>query len=161
SSHARDLGRALHAREVALLRLDAGIEPAELEAFLRLLGTEGVRDERPPLSEELAAKGLTHVHVHAVDFSQVRLTDDVEAPPGPTPAAATLWEALLREVMAGGALSARGRRLVESGEAATGKGVAELIGEVLGAGGDTADPAAAAGTEGHEAGNGPTLPAGA
>jgi hypothetical protein len=159
SSHAQDLGRALYGREVAVLRLDAGVDAAELEVFLRLMGTDGARGERPPLHEELAAKGLTHVHVQSVDFSQVRLTDDAETPPGPAPAAATLWEDVLRAVMAGHALSPRGRRLVDSGEAATGHGVAVLLDEVLGMAGGTGagnGPGAAAPTGAGDApGNGP------
>ncbi len=160
SSHARDLGRALYTQEVAVLRLDAGLDPAELESFLRLVGTDGARGEPSPLQEEMAKKGVTHVHVQTLDFSRVRLTDDIAAPPGPTPAAATLWEDVLRAVMAGRALSPQGRRLVDSGEAATGRGVAALLDEVLGPGGAAgAGASASSSPDTKETSNGPGLEA--
>jgi hypothetical protein len=127
SSHARDLARALYLREVALLRLEPGLQPAELEALLRALSSSGTRGDQRPLADELASNGVTHVRVESVDFSQVRLTDDTRAEPAPR----SLWDDLLRAILAGHALSSEGRRLVESGEAASARGIASVLEEVL------------------------------
>jgi hypothetical protein len=51
SSHARDLARALYLREVALLRMEPGLQPAELETLLRAMSASAARDDRP-LAEE-------------------------------------------------------------------------------------------------------------
>ena len=128
SSHARDLARALYLREVALLRLEPGLQPAELESLLRAMSASSTRGEVRPLAEELAASGVTHLRVESVDFSQVRLTDEAGGEPAPR----SLWDDLLRTILAGNTISSEGRRLVESGEAANARGIAALLGEVLG-----------------------------
>jgi hypothetical protein len=142
SSHARDLARALYEREVALLRLDPGLEVAELESLLRAISGDGTRGDRPPLSQQLAAQGIRHVTVETVDFSQVRLTDGAATEAAPV----SLWDDLLRTILTGHVLSAEGRRLVESGEAAGARGLAALLGEVLVGGGGIAAGLAGAGT---------------
>ena len=131
SSHARELARALYLREVALLRLEAGLEPAELESLLRAIGAGDARRDHAPLAADLAQRGVTHARVESVDFSQVRLTDT----PAATPAPPSLWDDLLRIVLAGHVLSAGGRRLVDSGEASSARGLASILSEVLGRGG--------------------------
>jgi hypothetical protein len=128
SSHARDLARALYLREVALLRLEPGLQPAELETLLRGVSAVSTRGDVRPLAEELAAGGVTHVRVESVDFSQVRLTDETKDEPAPR----SLWDDLLRTILAGHVLSAEGRRLVDSGEAVNARGIAAVLGEVLG-----------------------------
>ena len=79
SSHARDLARALYLREVALLRFETGVTAAELETLLRSISLDAGRSDAPPLAGQLAAAGVTHVQVEAVDFSQIRVTDDMTA----------------------------------------------------------------------------------
>jgi hypothetical protein len=138
SPHARDLARALYLREVALLRLEPGLQPAELETLLREMSASPRGDVRP-LAEELSASGVTHVRVESVDFSQVRLTD---APKGEA-APRSLWDDLLRTILAGHVLSSEGRRLVDSGEAANAHGIASVLGEVLGAPAASSEGAAA------------------
>ena len=132
SSHARDLARALYLREVALLRFEPGVTAAELEALLRSISPDAARSDAPPLAGQLAAAGVTHVQIEAVDFSQIRVTDDMaddaQAPP------ATLWDDLLRAILAGHTLSAEGRRVVDSGAAATPRGLAAVLQEVMGVG---------------------------
>ena len=129
SSHARDLARALYLREVALLRMEPGLQPAELESLLRAMSASAARDDPRPLSEELTAGGVTHVRVESVDFSQVRLTDETRSGPAPR----SLWDDLLRTILAGHVLSSEGRRLVESGEAANALGIAPCWGGAAGA----------------------------
>ena len=132
SSHARDLARALYLREVALLRFQPGVTAAELLALLRSISLEAARSDAPPLAGQLAEAGVTHVQIEAVDFSQIRVTDDMAdhalAPP------ATLWDDLLRAILAGHTLSAEGRRVVDSGAAATPRGLAAILQEVMGVG---------------------------
>ena len=126
SSHAQDLARALYLREVALLVLEPGIEPAELEALLRLVTVEPGRGDEP-LARQLGPAGVTHARVESVDYSALRVTDEVgDAPPAP-PA----WDDLLRAILADRALSPEGERLVRSGEAGTPRGIAQLLREAL------------------------------
>lgn len=142
SSHARDLARALYLREVALLRFEPGVTAGELEALLRSISLDAARSDAPPLAGQLAAAGVTHVQVEAVDFSQIRVTDDMAAD---APAPATLWDDLLRAILAGHTLSAEGRRIVDSGEVATPRGLAAILQEAMGIG-------KAGGNEGFAAG---------
>lgn len=131
SSHAQDLARALYLREVALLRFEPGVTAAELEALLRSIAPDAGRADAPPLAAQLAAAGVAHVQVELVDFSQIRVTDDMAAD---APAPATLWDDLLRAILAGHTLSAEGRRVMDSGEAATPRGLAAILQEAMGAG---------------------------
>jgi hypothetical protein len=128
STHARDLARALYLREVALLVLEPGMEAAEFETFLRLITLEAARAEAPPLAEQLAAAGVTHVRVQTLDFSRVRVTDTV----GDAPVSATLGEDLLRAALAHHELTPDGRRVIASAEAGTPRGLAQMLREVLG-----------------------------
>jgi hypothetical protein len=154
STHARDLAHALYVREVALLRFEPGLQAAELESLLRAMSSGPDSAQRKALAEELAASGVTHAQVEAVDFSQVRLTDDT----GSEPAPASLWDDLLRAILTGHVLSAEGRRLVDSGEAAGARGLAWILGEVLRASGAHVEGAAGGdGTPGG-GGTGPALP---
>ncbi len=130
STHARDLARALYVRDVALLTFEPGLQAEELEAFLRLVGADAARGGRPPLADELGTAGIAHVRVQSVDYSQVRATEDLEAPPSPP----NLLEDVLHALLAGRELSATGRRIVDSGEAATTGGLGALVGEMLSGG---------------------------
>ena len=153
SSHARDLARALYLREVALLRLEPGLQPAELETLLRGISAVSVRGDVRPLAEELTASGVTHVRVESVDFSQVRLTDETKDEPAPR----SLWDDLLRTILAGHVLSAEGRRLVDSGEAANARGIAAVLGEVLGPAVASEGPATVEPSAASRAGLGPRV----
>lgn len=141
SSHARDLARALYLREVALLRFEPGVSAAELESLLRSISLDAARSDAPPLAGQLAAAGVTHVTVELVDFSQVRMTDDLSEDPQ---APATLWDDLLRAILAGHTLSAEGKRLMDSGEAATPRGLAAILEEAMGGRGPEGEGSAAA-----------------
>jgi len=146
SSHARDLARALYLREVALLRFEPGVTASELEALLRSISLDAARSDAPPLAGQLAAAGVTHVGVEVVDFSQIRVTDDMAAD---APAAATLWDDLLRAILAGHTLSPEGRRIVDAGEAATPRGLAAILQEAMGTGNEGESQGFAAGTGGR------------
>ena len=126
SSHARDLARALYLREVALLVLEPGMDAAELEALLRLVTVEPGRNDEP-LGGQLEPAGVTHARVVSVDYSALRVTDEVHD----APASATPWEDLLRAILADRALSPEGQRLLQSAEAGTPRGLAQLLREAL------------------------------
>ena len=140
STHARDLAHALYVNEVALLRLDPGLDQAELESLLRLISVDAARAEMPSMADRLVAAGVVHATVQALDFSQLRMTEEVTSAPLP----ATLWDDLLNAVLSGHELTPDGRRLVDSGQAATPRGLAQILNEVL-----AARDKAAGGVEAH------------
>lgn len=125
--HARDLAQALYRRAVAAVRIEAGVEAAELESFLRLLGPEAAGQDGPPLAQELAAAGIRHIHVDSVDYSLVTATEELA---GPEKAGRpTLWEDVLRAMLAGEGLSDESRKLIESGGARSAPAIAALLRE--------------------------------
>ena len=127
--HARDLARALYVREVALITFEPGLAMAELQACLGLIGGEARHAGRPPIAEELAAAGVVHIRVEAVDFSQVKSTDTIESAPAQPE---NLWESVLQALLAGQALSAESQHLMDSGAAGVPQGFAALVRQVLG-----------------------------
>lgn len=145
--HAQELASALHKRGVSLLRLRQGLERAELETFLRLLAAQA--PETVLLAEELAHAGIAHVELESVDFSGVRVTDDLQAPPAAPPSKpSSLSEAIVRALMEGQSLSTEGRRLATAG-ALTEEQLAWLVADCL-----RQDGAAADGTGGAGGGTG-------
>jgi HEAT repeat protein len=77
--YARELASALLERQAGVVRLSAGLDVRELEAFLRCLAPDAARSERPGLAEELSSAGATHVRVEALDYSRIVVTDRVDA----------------------------------------------------------------------------------
>ena len=125
--HARELAQALYRRAVATVRIEPGVQASELESFLRLLGAEAAGKEPPPLGQELAAAGVRHILLESVDYSLVRATDDLaaEAKPGPP----SLWEEVVRAMLASDSLSAAGRQQIEGGGARSATAIAALLRE--------------------------------
>lgn len=139
SMHARDLAQTLYRRAVAALRIEPGVDAAELESFLRLLGAETIARDGPPLAQEVAAAGIRHIHVDAVDYSRITATEELAATARAAPR--SLWEDILRAMLSGEGLTPEGRRLVESGGARSASGIASLLRE------STAGTAAGRGAE--------------
>jgi HEAT repeat protein len=125
--HARDLAQTLYRRAVAAVRIEPGVEAAELESFLRLLGPEAAGKDGPPLTQELAAAGIRHIHIEGVDYSTVTATDELDASSKAGPR--SLWEDVLRAMLSGEGLSAESRKMVESGGARSAPGIAALLRE--------------------------------
>jgi HEAT repeat protein len=125
--HARELAQALYRRAVATVRIEPGVQPAELESFLRLLGGEAAGQDAPPLGQELAAAGVSHIQLESVDYSLVRATDDLagEAQAGPP----SLWEDVVRAMLSGEGLSPEGRKQIEGGGARSATAIAALLRE--------------------------------
>ena len=125
--HARDLAQALYRRSVATVRIEPGVEPGELESFLRLLGPEAAGQDGPPLATGLAAAGIRHIQIESVDYSLVRATDELE---GEAQAGRpSLWEDVVRAMLAGEGLSPEGRKQIEGGGARSATAVAALLRE--------------------------------
>jgi hypothetical protein len=109
SLYAQKLAHVLHMRGVALMRFSLETTAADLETFLRLVSAAHTR----PLAEELTSAGVLNIHLQHVDYSAVQMTSDLDAPPPPKPEAPTLWEEILRALLAGRELSAEGAALAD------------------------------------------------
>ncbi|HEX7216993.1 MAG TPA: HEAT repeat domain-containing protein, partial [Methylomirabilota bacterium] len=96
--------RALYRRNGALLRIEEGVEPRELESFLALLGDTGPTRDRPLTVEELRAAGISHITLSAIDYAGLVTTTDVGEPSGE----GSLWEGLLQALLEDLPLDARG-----------------------------------------------------
>ena len=96
--------RALYRRNGALLRIEDGVEPRELESFLALLSDTGPARDRPLTVEELRAAGIGHITLSGIDYSGLVTTTDV----GETAGEGTLWEELLQALIEDLPLGARG-----------------------------------------------------
>ena len=80
SPQARALAQALYRRQAAVLRIERGIEPAELRALVQWLAGPAVPLE--PGSPAAGPPGLPrarHLQLQPLDYSAVRLTDHAEA----------------------------------------------------------------------------------
>lgn len=110
SLYAQKLAHALHVRGVALMRFSLETAARDLETFLRLVSAAHTR----PLAEELTAAGVLNIHLQHVDYSAVQMTSDLDAPLPPKPEAPTLWEEILRALLAGRELSAEGAGLANA-----------------------------------------------
>jgi HEAT repeat protein len=99
SAPASRLAAALYQREVALIRFQEGIEPEELEHLLCLLPRGVSIRNREPLATELAARGVRHVLVESVDFSDLVATDSLEDT-GTVPREDSLWDRILQRLLA-------------------------------------------------------------
>lgn len=109
SIQAQKLAQSLYSRGVALIRFDAATSTQDLERFLRLLGGSATQDKRP-IWEELNAAGVMNIHLQPVDYSSVQVTDNLSAPappPRPPDQRTSLWDEILRALMAGKHISTR------------------------------------------------------
>jgi len=132
---AQKFAQALYTRGVAVLRFESAVQPQDIETFLRLLG--GVAEGRRPIWEELTATGVINIHLQPVIYSAVQVTDDLAGPPPPSkPQSQSLWEEILRALVAGRELSPEGQEIL-SREIRSIDQLTELVAEFL----QTADDA--------------------
>ncbi len=112
--HAQKLALALYMRNVAIVRFTSATDSRDLETFLRVLGVGSAGQSRQAIWEELTSEGITHIEIVPVDFSSVQVTDNLtdatsaEAPSG------SLWDEILRALMAGRKLSSGAQSVVSS-----------------------------------------------
>jgi HEAT repeat protein len=104
AAQVRAFARALYRRNGALLRIEEGVEPRELESFLALLGDTGPTRDRPLTVEELRAAGISHITLSAIDYAGLVTTTDVGEPSGE----GSLWEELLQALLENVPLHAHG-----------------------------------------------------
>lgn len=109
SAYAQKFGNALYTRGVAILQFDPDTNVQAIETFLRMLGGSG--DDGRPIWEELTAAGVMSIHLTPVDYSEVQISDDLDAE-RPKTDAEQLWEQILRAIVAGRELSAEGKALL-------------------------------------------------
>lgn len=103
---AQKFAQALYTRGVAVLRFDGATDARDLETFLRLLGV-GAQESKRPIWEELIANDVTRIVLQPVDYSGVQVTDSLAAPEPKNEPVASLWDEILRALMAGNQMSAR------------------------------------------------------
>src|ERR1700730_1573331 len=128
STGAQKFALALYTRGVALLRFETLVEPREIETFLRLLASPPTAAMRP-IWEELTASGALYIHLQPVDFTSVQVTDDL-APQKPKADSRSLWEEILRALVAGRELSKDGQEIL-SREIRSIEQLTELVAELL------------------------------
>jgi HEAT repeat protein len=104
AAQVRAFARALYRRNGALLRIEEGVEPRELESFLALLGDTGPTRDRPLTVEALRAAGISHITLSAIDYAGLVTTTDVGEPSGE----GSLWEELLQALLENVPLHAHG-----------------------------------------------------
>ena len=86
TAQARALAKALYQRQVAVLRIDRGIQPDELRALvLWLAGPVGPPRARVAGQRGPYPAGARHLHLQPLDYSAVRLTDHSDGGPGGHP----------------------------------------------------------------------------
>jgi len=103
TEHARKFAYALYTARAALLTFDFAVDALQLERFLRTLGVGTLRNSRVALWDELAAAGVTSIHLQPVDYSGVQITDSLDATE-PVPLG-TLWEEIVRGLMGAGRIA--------------------------------------------------------
>ena len=101
TDHAQKFAYVLYTNRVAVLTFGFGVGADELSRFLQVLGV-GTRATRASLWDELAGAGVANIHLKPVDYSGVQMTDTLETP---APENTTLWDEILRSLLAGREIS--------------------------------------------------------
>lgn len=109
---AQKFAHALYTRGVAVVRFGTETDSRELEMFLRLLGTAPA-EHSSPMWEELTARGILHINLQPVDYSSVQMTDDLSVVPEKHETG-SLWEEILKALLAGKDITAEARQLLSS-----------------------------------------------
>lgn len=110
STQAQKFAQALYTRGVAVVRFAGATTGTDIEQLLRLL-TTAPGETAPPMWEALTAAGVMNIHLQPVDYSAVRVTEQL------TPSAQkreSLWDDILRALVAGRELSLKSQRLLSS-----------------------------------------------
>jgi HEAT repeat protein len=111
TAQAQKFAQALYSRRVAIVRLAAQTSVRDLETFLRLLS--GVPGEKTAaMWDELDAAGVTSIALQPVDYSAVQVTDNLKTPEAQKPARESLWDEILRALVAGHELSPKAQQLL-------------------------------------------------
>jgi HEAT repeats len=103
---AQKFAHALYTRGVAILRFGSATTASDLDTFLRLLGVGDSAGEGQPIWEALTAAGVATINLQPVDYSAIRVTADLDSGPQRTEQPRSLWEEILRALLAGRDISA-------------------------------------------------------
>jgi hypothetical protein len=79
--HARKFAHALYRRGVATIRFVSPGSPGEVDVLLRLLGVGQKVQPDQPLWDALADQGVRSIQLEPVDYSGIRVTDDLDGSP--------------------------------------------------------------------------------
>ena len=109
SAYSQRLAQALYTRGVAVVRFGPETSPRDLEMFLRLLGAGTAEEQAKPFSEQLTAAGVSSINLQAVDYSAVKLTEDLEEKPK-NEEKSSLWDDILKALLAGRELTSATRQ---------------------------------------------------
>lgn len=81
--HAQKFAHALYRRGVAAIRFRSTGETGEVETLLRLLGVGQQSAPDKPLWDALIDNGVSSIELQPVDYSGVRITEDLDTPGPP------------------------------------------------------------------------------
>lgn len=126
---AQKLAESLYLRDVAILSVGEGTTADDLNAFLQLLASDPRQGHQKPIWDELAQAGVQNIQFRPVDFSEVRVTNEISTDPA-RPKDASLWENILRALLTGKELSVSGVEL-RPGQSYSAAGVASVLTELL------------------------------
>lgn len=112
SMYAQKFAHALYSRGVAVIHFE-NPSAEDMGTFLRLLGF-GAPDAKAPLWEELTGSGVMSIQLQPVDYSSVELTDSLADEPA-RKESRSLWEEILRGLLAGRELTPHTRQLLTRG----------------------------------------------
>ena len=110
SAQAQKFAQALYGRNVAVVRLAGSTTAGDIEQLLRLL-TTAPGETAAPIWEALTKAGVMNIHLQPVDYSAVRVTDEIAAP---AQKHESLWDDILRALVAGRELSPKSQQLLSS-----------------------------------------------
>ncbi len=110
TTQAQKFAQALYSRRIAVVRMAAETTEEDLERFLGMLS--GMPDESSrPMWEALTAEGVVNINLQQVDYSTVRVTDELAPAP---PKRESLWDEILHALVAGQELSPKSQQLLSS-----------------------------------------------
>ena len=115
SAYVQKFAHALYVRGVALLRFEAATAASDIEAFLRLLRAGTAGEQTEPLWDQLQSSGVSNIELQPVDYSAVQVTDSLDSDSFEQEEAGSLWDAILKELVAGRELTPEATRLLGNG----------------------------------------------
>jgi hypothetical protein len=158
SAHVQAFARTLYRRNAGLLKIEDGVELRELEGFLTALGDAGAATrERAFLGDEIREADIRHITISTIDYSALVTTSEV----GQSPSQGSLWDELMRALLAERPMTAEGGPPVGRGRTSA-ETIASLFrggpgegGAGTGAGSGTGTGPGGAGAGGSGSGSGP------
>jgi len=107
--YSQKFAQALYTRGVAVLRFSRETTPQDVETFLSFLGGTAPDDQGGAIWDQLTASGVMSIHLQPVDYSAVKVTDDLEGKPKKQETS-SLWDDILRALLAGRELTPNARQ---------------------------------------------------